>query len=254
MLTFCFFSLAVIFFIIGVVQLLTPTRTAAQTAPGFTGGAPQPADRSVLTRSAPLNLANASPAAPAGKPGGGLQKLGWIGVGQRVYVSHPVQGERLAHVLGRILFSELWQRQRDPQSPWVPTGSQFAGFWLEGDLFLLNWQNRFYLLDEATELSDGEIQRDFLPHARKYAQSDQTADVYFAYPPAMWHIDDIGKFQVAEIQGNGLRYQVGGIGRFIHSSGDSQRALVVEDFEGSSGQDTARSGYQIEEGDIRKEE
>jgi len=184
----------------------------------------------------------------------GLQKLDWIKVGQRITVNHPVQGQRMAHVLGRITFAELWQRRREPQSPWVQTGNLYAGFWLEGNLFLLNWQNRFYLLEEATELSDGEIQRDFLPHARKFAQSDQAADVYFAYPPAMWHMDDIGKFQVLETQGNGLRYQAGSIGRFIHASGDSCRALVVEDFEGGGGQDMVRTGYQIEETDIKEEQ
>lgn len=183
----------------------------------------------------------------------GLQKLNWIKVGQRIYVQHPIQGQRLAHVLGKIVFAELWQRTRSPQSPWVPTGNLYAGFWLEGNMLLLNWQNRFYLLDDVVELSDSEIQRDFLPHARKFAQSDQMADVYFAYPPAMWHIDDIGKFRVQEIEGNGISYQVGAVGRFIHASGDSRRALVVEDFEAGGGQDAARTGYQIDENDIRKE-
>ncbi len=181
-----------------------------------------------------------------------LQKLDWIRLGQRIYVQHPLRGEWMAHVLGRIVYAELWQRQRGAQVPWEPTGNLYAGFWLEGDLFLLNWQNRFYLLDEAVELSDADIQRDFLPHARKFAQSDQTADVYFAYPPAMWHIDDIGKFRVEQVEGEGLRFRPGAIGRFIHASGDAGRALVVEDYEGGGGgQDTAWIGYHIEEAAIK---
>jgi hypothetical protein len=183
------------------------------------------------------------------------QKLEWIQVGQRIYARHPVKGELMAHVLGRIQYSELWQQRRGPQSPWVPTGNVFVGFWLEGGLFLLHWQNRFYLFDESVQLSDADIQRDFLPHARKFAQSDQTADVYFAYPPAMWHIDDIGKFRIDAAEGEGLVFRPGAIGRFIHASGDSGRALAVEDYEGGGGgQDTAWIGYQVKEEDIRKEE
>ena len=183
------------------------------------------------------------------------QKLTWVKLGQRIYVKHSVKGELMAHVLGRIQYSELWQPRRGPEIPWVPTGNVYLGFWLEGSLFLLNWQNRFYLLDESTQLSDADIQRDFLPHARKFAQSDQTADVYFAYPPAMWHIDDIGKFRVDSTEGEGLVFRPGAIGRFIHASGDSGRALAVEDYEGGGGgQDTVWIGYQIKEEDIRKEE
>lgn len=180
------------------------------------------------------------------------QKFASVQVGQRLYVPHPVRGEIMAHVIGRILYSELWQRQRTPQSPWVPTGNTFLGFWLEGDMFLLNWQTRTYLLDEAVPLSDADIQRDFLPHARKFAQSDQTAEVLFAYPPAMWRIVDIGKFRVEETSGEGLRFQPGATGRFIHASGDSGRALVVEDYEGGGGgQDTAWIGYLVEEKEIK---
>ncbi len=115
-------------------------------------------------------------------------------------------------------------------------------------MVLLNWQNRVYLLDESDQLSDADIQRNFAPYARKFAQSDQSGDVYFAYPPASWHIDDIGKFRVEDTQGEGLQFRPGAIGRFIHASGDGGRALVVEDYEGGGGgQDTAWIGYLITE-------
>jgi hypothetical protein len=182
------------------------------------------------------------------------RKFDWIQVNQRIYVQHAVKGELMAHILGRIVYSELWQQRRGPQSPWVPTGNVYLGFWLEGGMFLLHWQNRVYLFDEMVELSDADIQRDFMPHAREFAQSDQTADVYFAYPPAMWHIDDIGKFRVDQAEGEGLRFRPGAVGRFIHASGDSGRALVVEDYEGGGGgQDTAWIGYQIKEEEVRRE-
>lgn len=176
-------------------------------------------------------------------------KLNWITVGQRISVQHPVRGALMTHVLGQVQYDELWQRTRGSQVPWTPTGNVFLGFLLEGGMYLLNWQNRFYLLEEEVGLSDADIQRDFLPHARKFAQSDQTADVYFAYPPAMWHIDDIGKFRISQTQGETSRFRMDAVGRFIHCSGDSQRALVVEDYEGG-GQDAAWVGYSLSEDDI----
>lgn len=180
------------------------------------------------------------------------QTFNWIQPGDRILFPYPGRGEVMAHVMGRVQFTELWQRQRGPQNPWVPTGNSFLGFWLEGDLLLLNWQNRSYLLEERVQLSDAEIARTFAPHAKKFAQSGQAADVYFAYPPASWRIDDIGKFQVAEVTGEGLSLQPGAIGRFIHASGQEQRALVVEDYEGGGGQDTAWVGYQIQAEEVRK--
>lgn len=179
-----------------------------------------------------------------------LQKFDWVKVGDRLFVPHPQRGEWMAHVLGRVVFAELWQLRRGPQEPWVPTGSAFAGFWLEGGLYLLDWQNRTYLLDEAVELSDADIQQQFAPYARKFAASDQTESVYFAYPPAMWHIDDIGKFRVEQVAGEGLRVRPGAVGRFIHAGGDSNRALVVEDYEGGGG-DMAWIGYQIDAEEVR---
>ena len=234
----CFFGLAVLFFLIGLVQFFAPEpRTAAPRVL-----AQSPAMRSAL------------PAQPIIPDGGSMsdepRTFEWIKTGERIHVRHPVKGETMAHVLGRVLFAELMQRGRGPQVPWLPTGNIFAGFWLEGGMLLLNWQNRVFILDERIELSDTEITRDFLPHARKFAQSNQTADVYFAYPPAMWHVDDIGKFRVDAIEGSTVDYQLQGMGRFIHASGDSQRALVVEDFEGGSGQDTVWIGYKIEENDV----
>jgi len=246
----CFFVLGMICLLIGVVKILTPA-PAGRSRPAvdfpFRGvGRP-----SFLNPRFPL-----APAA-ASTPLGGqvmvnkIQKLEWIRVGERIYARHPVKGELMVHVLGKITFAELWQQSRGPQVPWVPTGSAFVGFWLEGNMLLLNWQTRYYLLDEAVQISDVDIQRDIAPYARQFAQSDQTADVYFAYPPAMWHIDDIGKFQIEKVEGEGLALRPGAIGRFVHASGDSGRELVVEDYEGSGGQDTAWTGYQITEEDIK---
>lgn len=184
-----------------------------------------------------------------------MPSLSHIQLGQRIRVRHPVQGDLTVYVMGQVIFDELWQTSRGPQSPWVPTGNAFSGFWLETNLFLLNWQNRYYLLDEMNPISDPEIQRDFLPHARKFAQSDQTADVYFSYPPTMWHIDDIGKFRIRSTDGEGLRMSAGAVGRFIHASGSAQeanirRSLVLEDYEGG-GQDTVWIGYLINDNDIQ---
>jgi len=180
----------------------------------------------------------------------GAPSLSKINIGQRIRVRHPVQGELTLYVMGRAVYDELWQQQRSPQAPWVPTGNAFSGFWLETNLFLLNWQNRYYLLDEMVALSDAEIQRDFASHARKFAQSDQTAEVFFAYPPAMWKIDDIGKFRVRSVEGEGLRHVPGSTGRFVHASGDSRRGLVLEDYEGGGGQDVVWTGYTLTPEDI----
>jgi hypothetical protein len=183
-----------------------------------------------------------------------LQALSNIQIGQRIKVRHPRQGELSLYVMGRLLYQELWQTARGPQSPWVPTGSSFAGFWLENNLLLLNWQNRFYLLDESIPTSDAEVGRDFAPHARKFAQSDQTAEVLFAYPPGMWRMVDIGKFRIERVEGEGLRQRPGAVGRFIHAHGSAaeaglERALLVEDYEGG-GQDMVWVGVTLQEDDI----
>lgn len=268
----CFFGLAVVFFFIGVIQLFSPdrSRSGAQRSPfenlpwmpgsrpdagasrSFPGASPQNVPR-------PTAFDPRTPASPAQTEMGGetvqsgLEKLNWVQLGQRIQVGHPVKGQLMAHVLGIIRYAELWQTSRGAQSPWVPTGNSYLGFWLEGGSFLLHWQNRFYYLEEAVPLSDSDIRTHFMPHAQKFAQSDQTADVYFAYPPASWHIDDIGKFRVVDTQGEGLRFQPGAVGRFIHASGDSERALVVEDYEGGGqGQDTAWVGYLVKEETIQE--
>lgn len=244
----CFFGLAIICFIIGVIQLVSPAPANFPVYPQGRSPIPQPPQRSAPQ--APAPAASFGGEAMIGKP----QKLDWIRVGDRIYVNHPVKGEVMVHVLGRILYVELWQRTRGPQSPWVPTGNAFAGFWLEGNILLLNWQTRIYLLDESAQLSDPEIQRDFAPHAKKFAQSDQTAEVFFAYPPAMWKIEDIGKFRVDEVEGEGFRLRPGAVGRFIHASGHENRALVLEDYEGGGGgEDTVWTGYMIGEDAVRKE-
>ena len=173
-----------------------------------------------------------------------------VRVGNRITVKHPVRGDLTVHVDGAVVYSELMQQGR--QGPWNASGNVYPAFWLEGALLLLNWQNRVYLLDENQQVSDADIQRDFLPHARKFAQSDQTADVYFAYPPASWKIEDIGKFRVDRVEGQGIRFRPGAVGRFIHAGGDGGRALVVEDYEsGGGGEDTIWTGYKIESNDVK---
>jgi hypothetical protein len=255
-----FFIASIVCFIIGLVQLFTPEPASASASGSRAdkGVSAWPRPDSVgmpasgfRSNEKPSTISPISGFAAAGQDGSAKPlKLDWIELGQRIVIRHPQREALMLHVLGRILYVELWQRTRGSQSPWVPTGSAFYGFLLEGGRYLLNWQTRYYLLDERVEITDNDIQRDFLPHARKFAQSDQTAEVYFDYPPAVWHIDDIGKFRIAEATGEAGRFRLGAVGRFIHSSGDSQRALVVEDYEGGSGQDVVWTGWQIQEADI----
>ncbi|OHB82130.1 MAG: hypothetical protein A2V98_24815 [Planctomycetes bacterium RBG_16_64_12] len=179
-------------------------------------------------------------------------KLDWARVGGSIRVRDPVQGDSTVEVLGRIVYEELWQESRGPKNPWVPTGNAFLGLWLESDRFLLNWQNRFYLLGEREAAADVDIRRDFAPHARKFAKSDQTATVLFDYALARWRIDDIGKFRVQTVEGEGFRFRPRATGRFIHASSD-ELALVVEDYEGGGGgEDTVWRGHQIREEDVQK--
>lgn len=166
-------------------------------------------------------------------------------LGQTITVRHPQRGEFTGKILGRVRYVELWQRTNSPSEPWVPTGNQFAAHWL-GNFLLYEWQERLYLLDAYDALTDKDIQTHFLPHAKRFAQSDQTAQVSFAWPPASWTIVDIGKFQVASAEGTGLRLNAGASGRFIHATGADGRALVVEDYQsGSGGQDTAWIGWAV---------
>jgi hypothetical protein len=261
----CFFFLAVVFFGVGLVILLAPEQGKRAAPVRIASPHVDPSHVPVPTsnpdwqtsgRKRAAGAASPQPAAPSISSRGAamepvLKKLTGIETGQRIRVPHPVKGELTVHVLGRILYNELWQQSRGPQSPWVNTGNRFAGFWLDGEMLLLNWLNRFYLLDTNDPLTDTDIARDFAPHAKKFAQSDQTGDVYFAYPPASWKIVDIGKFQIAAVEGTTYHARAGAIARFIHAAGDSERALVVEDYEGGSGEDCAWIGYSIKEEDIK---
>jgi hypothetical protein len=166
-------------------------------------------------------------------------------LGQTITAQHPQRGPLTGQILGTIHYTELWQRS-GPSSAWEPTGNTFTAHWL-GNWMLYEWRGRLYLLDEAVALSDQEVQQNFLPYAKQFAQSNQTAKVTFAWPPASWTIADIGKFRVTRAEGQGLRLNVGAEGRFIHATGAEQRALIVEDYQsGSGGQDTAWIGWQVD--------
>ncbi len=179
------------------------------------------------------------------------KKLAALEVGKSVRVKHPQKGEVTYRVTGRILYTELWQATRGTNVPWTPTGNFFAGFALEPGGFLLNWQDRFYILDEKRGLTDMDINRDFAPHARTFAQSNQTSRVEFGYGGGRWLMVDIGRFAIEFEDGEGLHLHKGAIGRFIHAASGNQ-ALVVDDFQsgGSGGQDTLLKGYLINETDI----
>lgn len=246
----CLVGLAFLFFFIGIVQFLLPPKKESKRIPstfpisGYqtTAGATSAADAVPVP----------SPITPSKKGAIIVENSPFSKFypGDRLRVQHPNRGELTLLVDGRLQYTELWQRSG--QSTWVPTGNTFYGLWLETNLFLLHWQNRFYLLEDVELLSDADIARSFAQPARQFAQSNQTADIYFSYPPAVWHIDDIGKFQIASIEGAGFRQQTGALGRFIHASGDSDRALVLEDYEGGSGQDAVWTGYKIQADQISK--
>ena len=173
-------------------------------------------------------------------------------LGQTITFNHPQRGGVTGKILGSITYTELWQRVNSPSEPWVPTGNSFVAHWL-GNQLLYEWQSRLYVLDEYQPLSDQDIQQSFLPYAKRFAQSNQSAQISFAWPPASWTIVDIGKFRVARAEGEGLRLNVGAEGRFIHATGADQRALVVEDYQtGQGGQDTAWIGYVLSWPDIQK--
>ncbi|MCC7361088.1 MAG: hypothetical protein IT317_16510 [Anaerolineales bacterium] len=173
-------------------------------------------------------------------------------LGQSITFNHPERGGVTGQILGTIEYAELWQRRKAPSEPWTPTGNSFAAHWL-GSQLLYEWQGRLYVLDEYQPLSDAEVQQSFLPYAKRFAQSNQTAQVSFAWPPASWTIADIGKFRVTRAEGQGLRLNAGAEGRFIHCKGADRRALVVEDYQaGQGGQDTAWIGYTLNWEDIQK--
>jgi len=175
-------------------------------------------------------------------------------LGQRITYNHPQRGGLVGKILGTVHYAELWQRRKAPNEPWVPTGNIFTAHWL-GDTLLYHWKDRLYLLDSYDSITDAEITQQILPHAKAFGQSDETAEVSFAYPPASWTITDIGKFQVESAEGTGLRLQAGAVGRFLHArggSGNEGQALVVEDYqEGGGGQDTVWRGYAIAWDDLQ---
>jgi hypothetical protein len=180
------------------------------------------------------------------------QRLGWIELGDAINVWHPKRGDLTLVVLGRVVHEELTQHQRGLQFPWVPTGNLFLGFRLEDSIELLNWQNRYYLLDSRTEVSDDDIRRNFATPARIFGDADQNARVEFRYPESTaWHIEDIGRFRIARIDGEWFPLDVGASCRFLHASGEGNQALVVEDFL-SGGRDVTWTGYSIQEKDIRR--
>lgn len=173
-------------------------------------------------------------------------------LGQNITVQHPQRGMITGKIVGSIRYTELWQRAKSPSEPWVPTGNQFTAHWL-GNSMLYEWKDSLFLLDEYEALTDKDIATNFAPYAKRFGESNETADVYFAFPPASWKMTDIGKFSVTRAEGTGLRLSPGATGRFIHASGDGRRALVVEDYQsGSGGQDTAWIGYAITWADIKK--
>jgi hypothetical protein len=172
-------------------------------------------------------------------------------VGQYVTALHPVNGQFTKKIAASIKYDELWQRRKDPSEPWVPTGNQFTAHWL-GDMLIYEWKEQLFLLDQFDALTDQAVAQNFLPYAKQFGASDETATVQFTYPPATWTITDIGKFRVASVEGDGLRLSASAIGRFIHASAYDKRALVVEDYQsGGGGQDTAWIGYSINWVDVQ---
>lgn len=168
--------------------------------------------------------------------------------GQKITYNHPQRGGLTGVVLGTVEYIELWQRRKSPSEPWVPTGNRFFAHWL-GDTLLYQWKERLFLLDSYDAITDAEIAQQILPSAKAFGQSDETAEVSFAYPPASWTIFDIGKFRVERAEGTGLRLNAGAEGRFLHArggSGNEGQVLVVEDYlEGGGGQDTVWRGWQL---------
>jgi hypothetical protein len=115
----------------------------------------------------------------------------------------------------------------------------------------MNWQSQFYLLDLHQPLTDMNINRDFAPHARKFAASNQTRNVIFSYQETVWEMFDIGRFRIEYTEGDGIKVSPGAVGRFIHARQDNHM-LVVEDYQlGGNGLDMLWMGYSIEEESIK---
>ena len=178
-------------------------------------------------------------------------KWGDVEAGQSIRVLHPQKGQIDTTVAYRIYYGELWQERMTPDTPWTLTGNYYVGLGLGNNMFLMNWQSRFYLLDSRSPITDMDINRDFAPHARKFAASNQTEIVFFEYKANTWRMDDIGRFRVEYCDGDNVKVSAGAVGRFIHA-GANNLALVVEDYQsGGKGIDTLWQGYKINEKDIQ---
>ncbi|HUI90053.1 MAG TPA: zinc ribbon domain-containing protein [Anaerolineales bacterium] len=178
--------------------------------------------------------------------------FGDVQVGQSVQVKHPKQGELTLTVHRRLYYGELWQEHGGANVPWTTTGTYFVGLTLDRDLFLLNWQSRFYLLESHSPLTDMDINRDFAPYAHQFAMSNQTGDVRFRYANENWKMIDIGKFRIEYCEGEGAQISPGSVGRFIHATNGND-VLVVEDYQsgGSGGLDTLWKGLIFQQSDIK---
>ncbi len=174
-----------------------------------------------------------------------------VEIGRSVQLKHPEKGDLGLPVIHRIYYGELWQAQMKPDVPWTLTGDYYVGLGLANDIFLMNWQSRFYLLDVHQPLTDMNINRDFAPYARKFAASNQTRNVNFSYQEAVWEMFDIGRFRIEFAEGDRIRVGPGAVGRFIHARHDNN-ILVVEDYQsGGSGLDMLWIGYQVDEENIK---
>lgn len=242
--------------VIGVLMILAGVFVlragqAAEGAPGVVpGAAPRPAFQPQPARPEAPGGAAMQVRTPTGKAG----EFASARLGQTITYNHPKRGGLTGKILGTVRYAELWQRRKSPGEPWVETGNTFTAHWL-GDTLLYEWKNNLFLLDSYDMLTDAEVKTHFLPHAQAFGQSDETADISFAYPPASWRITDIGKFRVMSAEGQGLRLLAGAVGRFIHArgnTGNEGQALVVEDYqEGGGGQDTAWIGWSITWEDVQ---
>jgi predicted RNA-binding Zn-ribbon protein involved in translation (DUF1610 family) len=173
-----------------------------------------------------------------------------VEVGQSIQLEHPEKGELHLPIIYRVYYGELWQEQMKSNVPWTLTGNYYVGLGLENGALLLNWQGRFYLLDTSSPLTDKEINQTFANPARQFAASNQSKDVSFAYNRTVWAIEDIGRFRIEWVDGEGEKASAGTVGRFIHAKSGNQ-VLVVEDYQSSGdGTDTLWLGYQIHESDI----
>jgi hypothetical protein len=248
------FIIGGIFFAFGLLSKFTsrlPEQHLSYTQPDFVPAANAPpiqySRAPIVSTPPPITHLGANSMATG--PQGDFERAQ---LGQNITVNHPKRGPITGKILGTIRYVELWQRVKSPNEPWVPTGNQYTAHWL-GNFMIYEWKSELWLLDEYDALTDKDIATNFMPYAKRFGESNETAEVVFAYPPASWKITDIGKFNVQSVEGTGLRLNTGAVGRFIHCSGDGGRALVVEDYQtGSGGQDTAWIGYTINWDAIQK--